>query len=152
VDPRKFLEFAENLCTQTLCDEETDTRVGIDRCYYAAAHKTFQSIYHFVDTEDSPEAAKDINLMAPQIHAMLRRVLQIIGATIENRIGWLFQKRKVATYYLNTPPVILKDAVEAAQDAFDNQEILIEELRRAYDSETIDSTYWFELKQKLHGK
>lgn len=149
MDPHKFLEFAEALCTTTICDDETDSRVGIDRCYYAAAHETFKSIHQFVDSEDSSEAAKDISLMAPQLHAMLRRVLKKINSSIQKNMLWLFQNRKEATYYLTRKPAILSDAVKVAKEAFDNQETLKEELRNAYGSNKIDGYYWLTLKQSL---
>ena len=92
--PRKFLKLAIRLITDGKYEEPCRIRTAVGRAYYAAFLYTKQKLerlgYTFPDDHKVHTAVKD---------TLMNRGDTVIGS----RLDTLYEKRRVADYYMDTP-------------------------------------------------
>jgi len=151
LDPIRFLDFARTLSDQAVCDDETDSRVGVDRCYYAVAHLLWHRLELYLASEDPYGAAHDLEMMKKYIHKVIQEVLLVIGSSLRTMVAELFRKRVKASYHMKDVVCLddLEESVENATYVTQNMDCIVEELDSAYSIDKLDSTWWSDLRQSL---
>lgn len=154
MDPKNFLEFAKVLCGTCLCDVETDSRVGIDRSYYAAAHISWNTIHDCLMDIETDEIVIIFERLHFKIHYVLDATLREIRSSLKGKMRSLKQRRTNATYDLdmNITGSHLQSAVEIATYLLDQQALLKEEINQAYQHSRISSSFWRKLSVKFDNR
>ena len=151
MDPHQFLDFARRMRRQHVVNEETDSRVGVDRSYYAAALVTWGTLCGWTRTVLGDASAKDLELLSEYIHSVIRFVLQKIDSPYNSMIRELFGYRKRASYFMSAcvDYDLLDDAIDLAQKILGGQRDIAVHLNRAYDRDLIDGSSWEDMKARL---
>jgi len=141
------------LCSRTVCDNETDSRVGADRCYYAVAHLLWLRLETYLAAGNPFGAVYELRMMKRDINAAIRAILLVIGSSLRTRVGGLWTKRVEASYDLATAFGRRKflDSLEDATSVAKEMEggIVERELDDAYSKKLLDLDWWRDLRQRL---
>lgn len=151
MQPQQFLEFAKKIRNTHVIDEETDSRVGIDRSYYAAAHVLWNTILNWANDEMGESTAKDIQYLKEDFHTVIRFTLEKVESPCSNMIRELFHLRNISSYFLSVPRHYkdLKDAIALADRILGLQQGLIGCLGEAFEKDKIDGCYWERMAEFL---
>ena len=140
-----------NLLDKEVVDEETDSRTGIDRCYFAIAHFIWERIYDFLMDCDPDGSAYEFNLMKLKFHIVLRELMKQIDSEIKGKFAELFNKRNKASYHLSDVLGYeeLEDAIEIALYLEGQISNLERELEDAFDNDIIDFEWFRKLRSSF---
>jgi len=151
MDPRLFLEFAKRMHSQRIIDEETDSRVGIDRSYFAAAHIIWNTFFEWTKDEMGIYRTVDLRRLEKLIHRVIRMTLEEVHSPCNNRIRDLFNLRNQASYSLSRRVDYgqLEDSIETADWIMRQKDGLTACLHTAYEQGLISQLYWCEIRERL---